>query len=304
MPSVAGEPPPCPLAGSRRFRSLLAGSRDVMVSDWGEPPPYPPPEYRWREKEGTRPIRARPPVYRVRERRLVRLALAACVACAAVSGCTTGHDPGAKHASADALHVPLALRGENTILRIEFPSGVQNISPGQFQQDEVCYMNAGKFRIDCYNDSSSLNLGPTDSNDLLTDNPGWKLEPAGDDEQGRQLLKVYSVLTLVAGSVDRLPATLADYIQSPGAHLTEALDLTEQLLTEDQVRLTGFARGGNFNVTVQLSDDGREKLQDALDEAGDSGGNFQLVRARVSKHPIIRHAVKAGAARKPPLNKP
>ncbi len=107
-------------------------------------------------------------------------------------------------------------------------------------------------------------------------------EPALDDPQGRQLMQVYAVLTLVAGSIDRLPATLADYIQTPGTHLTEALDLTEELLTRDQMKLQGFARGGNFNVTVQLSDAGREKLQDALDEAGNVGGDFQMVRERHS----------------------
>lgn len=181
------------------------------------------------------------------------------------------------------MHIPLALQGENTIIKIDLPGGVQNIEPGQFQQGEVCYMAAGKFRIDCYNDSSSLNLGPTDSSDLLTDNPGWNLRPAEDDEQGRQLMQTYGVLTLVAGSVDRLPATLADYIQSPGTHLTEALDLTEALLTQDHVRLPGYAHGGNFNVTVQLSDAGREKLEDALDEAGNSGGDLQLARKRVLK---------------------
>ena len=226
------------------------------------------------------------------------LALLACVVWAAADGCTTGHDPAAAHTGGGMLHVPLALQGENTVMKIELPSGVQNIEPGQFQRGEVCYMSAGKFRIDCYSDGSSLNLGPTDSNDLLTDNPGWKLQPAAaDDEQGRRLMQVYAVLTLVAGSIDRLPTTLADYIQTPGTHLTEALDLTEELLTKDQVKLQGFARGGNFNVTVALSDAGREKLEDALDEAGDVGGDLQMVRERVKRDRVVRHAMKTRATR-------
>src|SRR5206468_12296486 len=107
------------------------------------------------------------------------------------------------------------------------------------------------------------NLGPTDSNELLTDNPGWNLQPADDkDEQGREMMQIHAVLTLVAGSVDRLPATLVDYLQSPGRHLSEATDLAEALLTEDKVQIAGHARGGNFNVTVELSDAGREKLVD------------------------------------------
>jgi len=229
----------------------------------------------------------------MRGTKLGRWALATCLACAAANGCTTSHDPSARQSASGAtLHIPLALQGENTIMKIEFPSGVQKIEPGQFQHDEVCYMTAGKFRIDCYNDSSSLNLGPTDSNDLLTDHPGWKLQPALDDEPGGRLLRVYAILTLVAGSVDRVPATLADYIQVPGTHLTEALDLTEALLTQDPVRLPGYARGGNFNVTVQLSDAGREKLEDALDEAGESGGDLQRVRNRVSTHRTSRRRLK------------
>jgi len=240
----------------------------------------------------------------MRGTKLGRLALAVCLTCAATGGCTTNkaHEPTARRAIG-SIPLPLALQGENTIIKIELPSGLQKIEPGQFQQDQVCYMTAGKFRIDCYNDSSSLNLGPNDSNDLLTDNPGWKLQPAEDDEQARQLMQMYAVLTLVAGSVDRLPATLADYIQTPGSHLTEALDLTEELLTKDQVRLPGYARGGNFNVTVQLTDAGREKLEDALDEAGGSGGNLQLARAHALRHQISRHekTLKTGITGKPSL---
>ena len=233
------------------------------------------------------------------------LALAVGLACAATGGCVTNksHESAARHA-AGAIHLPLALQGENTIMKIELPSGTQKIEPGEFQHDQICYMTAGKFRIDCFSDGSSLNLGPNDSNDLLTDNPGWKLQPAEDDEQGRQLMQMYAVLTLVAGSVDRLPATLADYIQNPGTHLTEALELTEALLTEDTVRMPGYARGGNFNVTVQLTDAGREKLEDALDEAGDSGGNLQMVLAHVLKHQIAGHAFKARAIRKPSVPTP
>jgi hypothetical protein len=209
---------------------------------------------------------------------LGRLVLTVCL-CAGASGCATRRGAGANEAPRDPLHVPLALRGANTVVRIEFPSGRQTITPGQFQKDEVCYLTAAQFRIDCYTDGSSLNLGPMDSNELLTDNPGWNLQPAEEDEPGRQMLQIGAVLALVAGSVDRLPSTLADYIQAPGPHMNEALDLVEALLTEDKVRLAGYARGGNFNVTVELSDAGRVKLESALDEMGESAAGVQQVRA-------------------------
>jgi len=201
--------------------------------------------------------------------------------CAGAFGCATTHAPHDKNAAHDSLHVPLALRGDDVIVQIDLPNGKQTISPGEFQKDEICYMSAGQFRIDCYKDGSSLNLGPTDSNDLLLDNPGSNLQPADDeDEDGRRLLQISSVLMLVAGSIDRLPGTLSDYIQNPGQHMAEALDLTESLLTQDKVRFAGYAHGGNFNVTVELTDAGREKLEDALDEAGESNAGLQQVIVR------------------------
>jgi hypothetical protein len=209
---------------------------------------------------------------------LGRFALGLSLAWAGMGGCAAEDHPDAKNAWRDSMHVPLAVRGENAVIRLEFPTGKQTIDPGQFQKDEVCYLKAGEFRIDCFTDGSLLTLGPTDSNDLLTDNPGWNLEPVEEDERARQMMQISAVLALVAGSVDRLPATLSVYIQSPGQHLTQALDLTEKLLTEDRVQLDGFARGGRFKVSIELSDAGREKLEGALDEAGDAPGGVQQVR--------------------------
>jgi hypothetical protein len=185
------------------------------------------------------------------------------------------------HPQLSAFPFPLALRGQNTLIRVEFPKGRQTIEPGQFTQNEVCYMKAGTFRIDCYADGSELNLGPMDSTDLLTDTPGWNLQPADEDNKlAAQSMQAYALLTLIAGSVDRLPGTLSDYLQNPGQHLTEALDLTDQLLADPRVRFQGYAKGGNFTVTVELSDDGRQKLLDAVDEMGDTGNGVQFVRYR------------------------
>jgi hypothetical protein len=218
----------------------------------------------------------------------LRAALAwACVGLAA-SGCArdavvldSGQPP--SHAISNSI-IPLALRGQNTTLRVEFSKGRQIIVPGQFRQNEVCYLKAGGLRIDCYPEGSELNFGPTDSTDLLADNPGWNLSPANDENKTAiGAMQAYAILTLIAGSVDRLPAALSDYLQNPGQHLTEAIELTMQLLSQDHVKLQGFAKGGNFTVTVGLSDDGRDKLLDALGEMGDSSGGVQIVGLKAAR---------------------
>jgi hypothetical protein len=174
---------------------------------------------------------------------------------------------------------PTALRGQTVIVRLAFPKSDQQIEPGQFKPDTICYLTAGDIRIDCQTDGSTLVFGPNDSADLLTDNPMAGIEPAHDDPSASQSMKLYGVLFLVAGSLDRLPGALADYIQDPGPNLAEAVELAEMLLNEKQVELAGCARGGNFVASIELTDDGRDKLIDALDQVGESGSTIQRVKA-------------------------
>lgn len=206
---------------------------------------------------------------------------------AALAGCArdrTPVDPAPAPARDSTVPIPLAIRGQSTVLRITFSNHEERIEPGQFEQDEICYLEAGDFRIDCYTDGSSMNLGPNDSNDLLTDNPMYGLAPArAGNSDAATAMKLYGILFLVGGSVDRLPATLADYLESPGSHLNEAIALADALLDQKNVRLIGHARGGNFVVTVELTDDGRDKLEDAMDDIGESTGPNQLV-SHVQRH--------------------
>ena len=110
-------------------------------------------------------------------------------------------------------------------------------------------------------------------------------------------MQAYAVITLIAGSVDRLPTALSDYLQNPGQHLTQALELTSELLSQQRVKFHGFANGGNFTVTVELNDDGRDKLLDALDQVGDSQGGVQLVRLGNSQTKV--RAIRSGGHPKP-----
>jgi hypothetical protein len=214
-------------------------------------------------------------------KRIGRWAAAGALA-AALAGCARNQatmDAAPNPARDTGISIPLAIRGQSTMLRITFPKRDEQIEPGQFQQDEICYLEAGDFRIDCYTDGSSLNLGPNDSNDLLTDNPMYGLAPAkADEKDAATAMRLYGILFLISGSVDRLPATLADYLRSPGTHLNEAIALTDALLNQKSVHFIGHARGGNFGVTVELTDDGRDKLDDAMDEIGETPGPNQQVR--------------------------
>ena len=204
--------------------------------------------------------------------------------CASLASCVHDHVIQVSEMTTPAP-IPMALRGQATILRLSLPSSDQTTEPGEFQQGEICYLTVGAFRIDCATDGSALNLGPNDSNDLLTDNPMSGLEPAHDDKNAAQAMKLYGILFLVGGSLDRLPSVLADYIQDPGQHLTEALALADVLLTQKQVEFTGYARGGNFTVSLELTDDGRDKLTDALNEIGEPMGSAQLVEFRARHRP-------------------
>jgi hypothetical protein len=168
-------------------------------------------------------------------------------------------------------------------LRLEFPTTDQKVDPGQFQHDEICYVKAGGFRIDCFADGSSLNYGPNDSTDLLTDHAPSTLTPANEDSNAAQSMHLYALVTLIAGSVDRLPATLSDYLQNPGQHLNAAMDLADQLLGDEPVQLAGYARGGNFVVTMELDDAGRDKIVEALDEHSDDQGQLQFVQGAHSQ---------------------
>ena len=200
---------------------------------------------------------------------------------AALAGCT--HQPANGTAAGNTASeitapasIPLAIRGQATLVRLSFPNGDQHITPGEFAQNDICLLNAGEFRIHCATDGSTLDLGPSDSNDLLTDNPMYGLSPLHNDKDAGQSMKLYGILFLVAGSIDRVPGALSDYIQSPGQHLDEAVTLAQLLLNAKAVEFQGFARGGNFTATVELTDDGRDKLLDALDEAGEPSTDIQM----------------------------
>jgi hypothetical protein len=221
--------------------------------------------------------------------------LTLCTAAALLGGCATMppksslHRPGIDAAG----NVPLFLRGQYVTLRLEFPQTDQKIDPGQFRNDEICYVKAGRFRIDCFADGSTLSYGPLDSTDLLTDHAPSTLEPADENSDAAQTMRLYALVTLIAGTIDRLPSTLSDYLQNPGQHMSAAVDLADQLLADGPVQLAGCARGGNFTVTLELDDAGREKIVEALDERSDDPSQLQYVNLRTIRSTHATRAVNS-----------
>lgn len=201
---------------------------------------------------------------------------AAALLLAAAAGCAP-KPPEQLTALSPGLVVPLALRGQDAQLRVDFPPGGRASDTGRFEQGEICYLWAGDFRIECYAGGSYLTLGPNDSTTLLADNPGSDLTAADGNKVSEQAVRLYGVLFLIGGSVERLPEVLSQYIEDPGSHQNEAVSLAQTLLGRGPVQLKGRARGGDFSVTVLLTDDGREKLVDALVDAGEPTGDTQLV---------------------------
>lgn len=209
--------------------------------------------------------------------------------CTLLVGCAP-HGVMVLHETSVGVPLPLLLQGQNTRMRLVFPTKDQSVQPGGFQRNEVCYLKAGDFRIDCYNDGSSLNLGPNDSTTVLSDNPMWDVEPVDADKLAVKYMRLYGVLFLVGASVDRLPQTLGDYIADPGSHQTEAVALARTLLNSRHLQFEGFARGGSFTVLLELTDSGQDKLVEALDEAGETTGPTQLVSSHKLRPRAPHHA--------------
>jgi hypothetical protein len=107
------------------------------------------------------------------------------------------------------------------------------------------------------------------------------------------VLKLYATLYLLAGSVDKLPAALADYLDNPGPRRRDAIALARLLAVHGGAKLLGFAHGGKFAVTFRLTEEGRDKLLEALERIGeeqetrivmDRAGRLEISVASLSFH--------------------
>ncbi len=187
---------------------------------------------------------------------LFPLFLATLVGCAAHGG---GSD--------DGNAFPFHLRGANTQFRINFASRSEKASKEparQLDERELCYLKADRCTIECFPFGSLLILGPDDAMPLVEDNPLSDLRPDGHDPQAESLLDTIGVIAVIGGSVERLPETLAEYIEDPDENSDAAVSLARELLTAKGTNLPGFGHNGHFTVAVQLTEPGRKRLLQAL----------------------------------------
>jgi hypothetical protein len=180
-------------------------------------------------------------------------------------GCAPQHPaPSAKSADSAAGFV---LRGENAVIWFDFSAQTTNAQPPhRLLGDEICRLTLESSTIEFFPEGTVLLLGSTESVRLMEDNPLWRLLPATSDKDAAAVMKLYATLYLVGGSIEKLPDALADYLDDPGPRRRDAIALARALCIAGGAKLPGFAHGGNFAVSFHLTNVGRDKLLEALEQ--------------------------------------
>ena len=193
-------------------------------------------------------------------------------------GCANQHAmPRAKDAQSPPVFL---LRGENAVIWFDFapqPNDVQ--PPHHLLGGEICFVAIESSTIECFPEGTLLLLGSSEAVQLMDDNPLWRLMPITTDANSAAVMKLYATLYLLAGSIDRLPDALADYLDNSGPRRRDAIALARLLAVHNGAKLAGFAHGGKFSVSFRLTEDGRDKLLEALERIGEEQDSL-LVLAR------------------------
>jgi hypothetical protein len=193
-------------------------------------------------------------------------------ACAA--GCAA-----ARPAAATLSETTLRLSGADTRQKLVIKSD-QTITSDEADQvladGEMCYLQLDTITIECFPFGSLLMMGQEDAVELVYDNPLDDLHADSRDPRSELLLRTLAVLSVIADSVERLPAALADYIDNPdSANPGIARSLAHRLVDSGEVELAGLSRAGPFSVQLELTEDGKEELREALSDR--QAGSLQYV---------------------------
>jgi hypothetical protein len=174
----------------------------------------------------------------------------------------------------------LTLNGDDTRQQLIMQSNAM-ITPdeaGQVLADqEMCYLQLDKITIECFPFGSLLMLGPNDAVELVYDNPLDDLHADEHDPRGELMLQTLAVVSVIADSVERLPGSLADYIDDANsANPGVATTLSRRLIDSSSVNLAGMSRAGPFTINLELTEDGKEELREALSDRETSSLQFAL----------------------------
>lgn len=194
-----------------------------------------------------------------------------------------------RHTSrADATE--LTLNGDDTRQRLTIHPD-QTITSDEADQilaeQEMCYLQIDKVTIECFPFGSLLMMAPDDAVELVADNPLDDLHADARDPRGELMLRTLAVTGVIADSVERLPGALADYLDntnSPNPGVATAL--AHRLVDSSQVDIAGMSRAGPFSIKLELTEDGKEMLREALADRKTNGLRFvhHLHRRSVRPH--------------------
>lgn len=160
--------------------------------------------------------------------------------------------------------LPVALRGQDTDIFLDFAKHPSATLPHDLQGDEICYLTFDNAVVICTLDGSYLFFGPQDGVELISDNPLGRLRSLSRNPVDDMEIQMFGITGLVAGSVDRLPDAFADYLDDPGPYRRQALAVAMEMLSHSGATFVGSARGGTFSVSMRLADSGHDKLLEAI----------------------------------------
>jgi hypothetical protein len=184
-----------------------------------------------------------------------------CALAILLSGGCTATRP---QAPAPAPRLALSLRGEDTRTDLDFDIHPAMTVPFDLADDEICYIPAGDGVIVCGDRGSYLQFGPEDGVILVKDTPFYHLRAAKVESSESAAIQMYSTVFMIAGTADRIPGALTEYLDDPGPHRRQAIALARALVASNGGVFTAAGRGGTFSVHIRLSELGRAKLVEAI----------------------------------------
>jgi hypothetical protein len=211
-----------------------------------------------------------------------------------LAGCAAG-----RQTSGLSTETELILNGDDTRQRLAIHPE-ETITPDEADEvladEEMCYLTLDKVTIECFPFGSLLMMGPDDAVELVADNPLDDLHADNHDPHGELMLRTLAVVGVIADSVERLPGVLADYLDNteslnPGVAAT----LAHRLIDSSQVDIAGMSRAGPFTIKLELTEDGKEVLREALADRETNGFRYvHHLHRSTPRHGTLKVSTSSG----------